>query len=131
MKKWIPFKLALSIFLGFATLAMLFHLLVLLGIVPADIVWGGRLQSRIELIQMESISLLLLAFMAVIVSMKARWILPKFYKIADYLVWLIPLLFFLNTLGNTQALNVTERIIFTPITFLLTLISLRIALEKT
>ena len=131
MKKWIPFKLALSIFLGFATLAMLFHLLVLLGIVPADIVWGGRLQSRIELIQMESISLLLLAFMAVIVSMKARWILPKFYKIADYLVWLIPLLFFLNTLGNTQALNVTERIIFTPITFILTLISLRIALEKT
>lgn len=131
MKKWIPFKLALSIFLGFATLAMLFHLLVLLGIVPADIVWGGRLQSRIELIQMERISLLLLAFMAVIVSMKARWILPKFYKIADYLVWLIPLLFFLNTLGNTQALNVTERIIFTPITFLLTLISLRIALEKT
>ena len=131
MKKWIPFKLALSVFLGFATLAMLFHLLVLLGIVPADIVWGGRLQSRIEIIQMESISLLLLAFMAVIVSMKARWILPKFYKIADYLVWLIPLLFFLNTLGNTQALNVTERIIFTPITFLLTLISLRIALEKT
>ncbi len=131
MKKWIPFKLALSIFLGFATLAMLFHLLVLLGIVPADIVWGGRLQSRNELIQMESISLLLLAFMAVIVSMKARWILPKFYKIADYLVWLIPLLFFLNTLGNTQALNVTERIIFTPITFILTLISLRIALEKT
>lgn len=131
MKKWIPFKLALSVFLGFATLAMLFHLLVLLGIVPADIVWGGRLQSRIELIQMESISLLLLAFMAVIVSMKARWILPKFYKIADYLVWLIPLLFFLNTLGNTQALNVTERIIFTPITFLLTLISLRIAWEKT
>ncbi|MHA8053818.1 hypothetical protein [Aquirufa sp. OSTEICH-129A] len=131
MKKWIPFKLALSIFLGFATLAMLFHLLVLLGIVPADIVWGGRLQSRNELIQMESISLLLLAFMAVIVSMKARWIFPKFYKIADYLVWLIPLLFFLNTLGNTQALNVTERIIFTPITFILTLISLRIALEKT
>lgn len=131
MKKWIPFKLALSVFLGFATLAMLFHLLVLLGIVPADIVWGGRLQSRNELIQMESISLLLLAFMAVIVSMKARWILPKFYKIADYLVWLIPLLFFLNTLGNTQALNVTERIIFTPITFILTLISLRIALEKT
>ena len=130
MKKWIPFKLALRVFLGFLALAMLFHLLVIFGMVPADIVWGGRVQSLVELIRMESISILLLVFMALVTAIKARWVFVKIGKLADYVVWLIPLLFLLNTLGNMQALNAMERFIFTPITFLLTLISLRIALEK-
>ncbi|MCZ2479673.1 hypothetical protein G9H64_01760 [Aquirufa nivalisilvae] len=130
MKKWISFKLSVQIFLGFIFLAILFHLLVMAGVVPPDIVWGGRLQSQDELIKMESISLIILVFMALIIAIKARWIFFKIAKVADYVVWLIPLLFFLNTWGNLQALNAMERFIFTPITLVLTLISLRIALEK-
>ncbi|CAM3873966.1 hypothetical protein [Aquirufa aurantiipilula] len=130
MKKWISFKLSVQIFLGFIFLAILFQLLVMAGLVPPDIVWGGRLQSQDELIKMESISLIILVFMALIIAIKARWIFFKIAKLTDYVIWLIPLLFFLNTLGNSQALNPMERFIFTPITLVLTLISLRIALEK-
>jgi len=130
MKKWISFKLSVQIFLGFIFLAILFHLLVMAGIVAPDVVWGGRVQSQDELIKMESISLIILVFMALIIAIKARWIFFKIAKLTDYVIWLIPLLFFLNTLGNSQALNPMERFIFTPITLVLTLISLRIALEK-
>lgn len=130
MKKWISFKLSVQIFLGFIFLAILFHLLVMAGMVAPDVVWGGRVQSQDELIKMESISLIILVFMALIIAIKARWIFFKIAKLTDYVIWLIPLLFFLNTLGNSQALNPMERFIFTPITLVLTLISLRIALEK-
>lgn len=130
MKKWISFKLSVQIFLGFIFLAILFHLLVMAGIIAPGVVWGGRVQSPNELIKMESISFIILVFMALIIAIKARWIFFKIAKVADYVVWLIPLLFFLNTWGNLQALNAMERFIFTPITLVLTLISLRIALEK-
>ncbi|MHA8097905.1 hypothetical protein VR479_01255 [Aquirufa aurantiipilula] len=130
MKKWISFKLSIQIFFGFIFLAILFHLLVMAGLVPPDIVWGGRLQSQDELIKMESISLFILVFMALIIAIKARWIFINITKVTDYVIWLIPLLFFLNNWGNLQALNAMERIIFTPITLVLTLTSLRIALEK-
>ena len=130
MKKWISFKLSVQIFLGFIFLAILFHLLVMAGIIAPDVVWGGRIQSPHELIKMESISLIILVFIALIIAIKARWIFFKIAKLTDYVIWLIPLLFFLNTLGNSQALNPMERFIFTPITLVLTLISLRIALEK-
>lgn len=130
MKKWISFKLSVQIFLGFIFLAILFHLLVMAGIVAPDVVWGGRVQSQDELIKMESISLIILVFMALIIAIKARWIFFKIAKLTDYVIWLIPLLFFLNTLGNSQALNAMERFIFTPITLVLALISLRIAVEK-
>lgn len=130
MKKWISFRLSVQIFLGFIFLAILFHLLVMAGMVPSDIVWGGRLHSQDELVKMESISLIILVFMALIIAIKARWIFFKIAKLTDYVIWLIPFLFFLNTLGNSQALNSMERFIFTPITLVLTLISLRIALEK-
>ncbi len=130
MKKWISFTLAVRVFLGFIFLAILFHLLVMAGVVPPDIVWGGRVQSQEELIKMESISLFILVFMALIVAIKARWVFFQIGKVADYVIWLIPLLFFLNTLGNLQALNAMERFIFTPITLVLALISLRIAVEK-
>lgn len=130
MKKWISFKLSVQLFLGFIFLAFLFHLLVMAGMVPSDIVWGGRVQSQDELIKMESLSLIILIFMAFLITLKARWIFRKIAGLSDYLVWLIPILFFLNTLGNMQALNAMERLIFTPITLVLTLISLRIALEK-
>lgn len=130
MKKWISFRLSVQIFLGFIFLAILFHLLVMAGMVPSDIVWGGHVQSQDELIKMESISLIILVFMALIIAIKARWIFFKIAKLTDYVIWLIPFLFFLNTLGNSQALNSMERFIFTPITLVLTLISLRIAIEK-
>ncbi|RXK48761.1 hypothetical protein [Aquirufa rosea] len=130
MKKWIPFKLSVQLFLGFILLAILFHIGVIAGLIPPDMVWGGRIQSPNDLIKMESVSMVILIIMAFIITLKARWIFPKIARLSGYLIWLIPLLFFLNTLGNMQALNATERFVFTPITFLLALISLRIALEK-
>ena len=46
------------------------------------------------------------------------------------ILWLMFLLFLLNTLGNIFSLNKFEQLTFTPVTLVLSLLSLRLALEK-
>ena len=53
-----------------SALVMIFHLAVLAGVVPADIVWGGRTGSRSELVAMETVSLAVNAFLALTVLLR-------------------------------------------------------------
>jgi hypothetical protein len=46
MKRRISEKFATNALLIMFSLVMVFHVLVLLGIIPFDIVWGGRLKSK-------------------------------------------------------------------------------------
>lgn len=45
MKKLISVKLAGNILLAALGLLLIFHILVLLGAIPPDIVWGGMIQG--------------------------------------------------------------------------------------
>ncbi len=51
-------------------------------------------------------------------------------KTARVVAWMLFTLFLLNTLGNFFSKNSLETYLFTPITALLALFSLRIALDK-
>ncbi|NTS41176.1 hypothetical protein HRG84_09705 [Flavisolibacter sp. BT320] len=106
---------------------VVFHILVLTGVVPYTIVWGGRLTSKAEMIQFELISIASLVLMLFVVLLHAGLVRislrPLFFKIA---FWVMAGLFLLNTIGNMESLNETERLIFTPVTFLLFLFSLRL-----
>jgi hypothetical protein len=106
---------------------VLFHILVLGGTVPYTIVWGGRLTSQAEMIQFELISIASILLMLFVVTAHAGMVRlrlqPLFYKIA---LWIMAGLFLLSTIGNMESLNETERLIFTPVTFLLFLFSLRL-----
>ena len=53
-------------------LLFVFHLLVLFGIIPPTIVWAGKLKNSKDLIQLESISLLVLVIASVLVMLKMR-----------------------------------------------------------
>ncbi len=46
------------------------------------------------------------------------------------LLWLMFAMFALNTIGNLLSKNLTEALIFTPLTLLLALFSFRLAVEK-
>jgi hypothetical protein len=54
----------------------------------------------------------------------------KFVKVVKVGVWIVFFYFLLNTVGNLTSGITTEKLIFTPITILLTLLAFRVAIEK-
>jgi hypothetical protein len=131
MKKWISAKLAGNILLAAFGFLFLFHILVLLGVIPADIVWGGMIQdAQTNLITLEVIALLVTGLFMLIIAAKLGYMKAgRFSGIVNIGVWLIFVFLLLNTLGNLASGVSFENLVFAPITILLALCALRLAIE--
>ena len=113
------------------SLMILFHLLVLFSVIPYDMVWGGRLESRQQMLRFESVSILLNLGMLVITGIKAGMIKWRVRAVfITILLWIMFVLFALNTLGNLMSVSLLEKAIFTPFTAILALSCLILALDK-
>lgn len=123
----IPFLIAARLIIGISILLLLFHTLVILEIIPYNIVWGSRLNSYNEMIQFEVVALILNAGLLVITWIKIK---NKRNAFISLLLWAYAGLFALNTIGNLLSKNMFEMIVFTPMTILLGLLCVRVALEK-
>lgn len=130
MKRHISEKFAANALLIIFILVMLFHALVLIGVIPFDMVWGGRLKSKDEMIPFEITSIALNSVMLGIVMMQAGLVKvnvkPIVLKVA---FWCMFVIFAINTVGNIFSNNELERLIFTPLTLLLAVFSLRLAIK--
>lgn len=106
-----------------------FHLLVLTGVIPFGIVWGGRLQSHEQMVQFETVSIgLNLLMLAVVAAAAGLLRVPLPGLVLKGALWLMTALFLLNTVGNVLAATALERLLFTPLTLLLAVLSCRLAL---
>ncbi|PJZ53033.1 hypothetical protein [Leptospira adleri] len=102
-----------------------FHFLILIGVIPYTIVWGGRLENLQQMYGFEAVSILLNSFFLFVILMERRCIRRYFSNsVLKVILWGMVVLFFLNTLGNLNSLNQLESIVFTPITFLIALFCL-------
>ncbi|MGN6342298.1 MAG: hypothetical protein ACTHML_15095 [Ginsengibacter sp.] len=131
MKKIISESTAANSLLVVLSAIVIFHFLVIVHIIPYQIVWGGRMQNRNQIINLELISIIINLIMMVVILVKTgiisfstsgRWM--------RLLFWMMFAFFLLNTLGNLVSLNQVEKFIFTPITLFLSFCSLRLALTK-
>ena len=131
MKKFITERVAINGVLTILSLIAIFHLLVMLRIIPFEIVWGGRLKDQSQMLIFETVSVIINLIMLAVVVIKAGFlkvsINPMIIKIA---LWIMFGLFLMNTIGNLFSNNEIEKIVFTPLTFILSLFSLRIAISK-
>ncbi|TGL98023.1 hypothetical protein EHQ76_13400 [Leptospira barantonii] len=101
----------------------IFHLLVLTQIIPYTIVWGGRLTSLEEMYIFEILSIILNSFfiwIGLIRTGNVKAIIPQ--KTITVILWIMAVLFSLNTIGNIVSQNDLERIIFTPVTTILAIL---------
>jgi hypothetical protein len=131
LKKVISQRVASLGLLILFLLVIIFHILVLVQIIPYQIVGGGRLENVTQMIRFESISVALNLFMLTLVAIKSgylKWRLDR--RWIQIGLWIMVALFSLNTVGNLLAINDLERWIFTPLTLLLAVFSLRLAIEK-
>lgn len=132
MKHILSAKLAANLLLILFGFLIVFHLAVLLNLLPSNIVWGGQAAaSPAALRTLELVSLALTILFALVVAARAGYLpVGRFQKAITILLWLIFAYLLLNTLGNLAAASLLEKLIFTPLTLLAALLTLRLAIEK-
>lgn len=97
-------KTAIKIILGVLVPVMLFHLSIILKIVPYEFTWGGKLKNDSEMYVFETISILINLFLFSILLIKGMYLkafIPM--KIVNIALWVFLVLFGLNTIGNLLA----------------------------
>ncbi len=108
-------NLAVTGLIGALSALLLLHTAILLGWVPHDRVWGGRLKSRRDVYRFEALSLLLtLAFLSVALQRAGvRVGLPE--VVVHYGLWLMGIVFVASAVGNLLSKNKFERRVMTPL----------------
>jgi len=129
--KKISMQMAANITLIILLCVLIFHILVLVGVIPFNIVWGGRLENVSQMYLFETVSLLINLIIMSVVGMKVGYI--KNYlngKVINAILWFLVVLFMLNTVGNVVSLSALEAIVFTPLTLFSSLLFYRMAIEE-
>ncbi|MCC3154181.1 hypothetical protein Q3A66_04785 [Hymenobacter sp. BT770] len=104
------------------------HVLVVAGVIPFAVVWGSRLRDHSQMVTFEAVSLTVTLLMLAAVAVQARYVKIRIpHRVMTVVFSLMFLLFLANTAGNLVSKNELEKLIFTPMTLLLTLFSLRVA----
>jgi membrane protease YdiL (CAAX protease family) len=109
-------KNSIKIFLGLLFSVILFHICIIIKLIPYNIAWGGRLSNDNEMYVFETISILINLFLAWILSMKGNLVKFKFTdKTINTILWIFFGIFVLNTVGNILAKTNFEKF-FTVLT---------------
>lgn len=111
------------------SLFLILHFIIIMKIIPYSLVWGGRLKSDKEMYRFEIFSVLMNILFIFVILLQANMVeidFPK--KIISYNLWLMTGLFLLNTAGNVTSKNKIEQMLIAPITILLSIFSLILAL---
>ena len=130
MNKLITEKIASNIVITILSLVVVFHVLILMNFIPYNIVWGGKIKNKSQLFRFEMISIAVNLLILIIVLMKAKVINVVInQKIVTISLWVIAALFMINTIGNLLSTNDFERFVFTPLTIVLSVFCLKLALS--
>lgn len=127
MKTIISAETAIKIMLSLLGLVMAFHILVIIQVIPYTIVWAGKLNTLKEMYQFEGSSIFINAMLIVVLLIKGEYLhLPVSNQFISIVLWMFVFLFAINTVGNLFAKTNTEKFIFTPLTFISSLLIFRI-----
>jgi len=125
------YKVALWGLIFLFTAALVFHLLVMGGVVPSSMVWGGRIHDRDQMLTLETFSLFTNSLFLFIVLLKAEIIKIGVPNLVIQIgLWVMSAMFLLNIAGNFFSQNSLEKAIFTPVTFLSAIFCIILALKK-
>jgi hypothetical protein len=135
MKNLISFKFASSASILVYGLLLIFHIALSIGaglfdFIPLDIVWGGKMKTKEQLIGFELVAFFVVLFCLFLTLVKTEHIkIAKLYKVSHYSMWFLFAYFLLNTAGNLASKTSFEKSMSIA-TILLSICALRLALEK-
>ena len=114
-------ELALLGLISIYSLTIVFHILVLIKVIPYKIVWGSKLKTDSDMFKLETVSVILNIFFLLIILSISNYIPFSINeRVLTVLLWLMAVLFLFNTVVNMLSKNKLEKLIFTPVTIILT-----------
>ena len=129
--KRINMKIAANAMIILNLCLVIFHILIMVRIIPYNIVWGGRLENVSQMYVFETASLTINLAIIAVIGIKIGYIKPYISKkVVNIILWGLVILFSLNTVGNIVSTNSLEAIMFTPITIIAAILCCRLAIEK-
>ena len=103
-------RIAVKIMISLVVAVTLFHLSIILKIIPYEITWGGRLQNDSEMYVFEIISITINIFLGFNLLIKGGYIKQVIsLRIVNITLWIFLILFGLNTIGNIIAKTYFEK----------------------
>ena len=104
-------RIAIKLMLSIIIAVTIFHLSILLKIIPYEITWGGRLKNDSEMYVFETISILVNFILGLTLLIKGNYIKQIIsLKSVNIILWIFLILFGLNTIGNIFAKTNFEKI---------------------
>tara|TARA_B100000035_G_scaffold135240_1_gene115281 strand:+ start:4131 stop:4535 length:405 start_codon:yes stop_codon:yes gene_type:complete len=103
-------KINIKILLWLIAAVTLFHLAILIKIIPYEITWGGKLKNDAEMYLFESISILINLFLAYLLLIRVEYVhklIPS--KVVNIILWIFLFIFGFNTIGNIFADTLFEK----------------------
>lgn len=97
----------------------LMHLLVIGGVIPYEYVGGGRYPDLTAARVGEVFAALVSALFAGVAAARGRWLHRPGDRSLRVLLWIMAILFAVNTLGNLAAVTTVEMVVAAPVTALL------------
>lgn len=127
MSRLITYRMAVNAMLLLPAIVIVFHLLIIGGVIPYTIVWGGRLTNQSEMLRFESVSIAINLLVMLVIAMESgiiKRLVPQ--KALTVVLWGLFGLFVANTVANLFSVTMFERIVFTPLTLLFALFTFRV-----
>jgi len=104
------------------SLIIVFHLGIIVKVIPYDIAWGGRLKDDNDMYVFELISVFVnLILVAILMIKQGRLKIQLKQKIVNAILWVFLFVLILNTVGNLLSKRTFERV-FSVATLVLALL---------
>jgi len=124
-------RTAANVLLAGLGVLVIFHALMILGVLPADIAWGGRADAAGNVVLLEVVGLVVTLLFAAVVAAKAGYLGARpAGRLVTVAMWIVFGYFVLNVAGNLVSTSSLERAIFTPVSAILALLALRVAMSR-
>lgn len=112
------------------SLVTVFHLCIVVKLVPYKIAWGGRLKNDFEMYVFEAISIIINLFLISVLLIKGSYLKVQMNgKVINTVLWVFFFIFTLNTIGNIIAKTTFEKL-FSVLTFLSVVFIWKILMKK-
>lgn len=103
-------KISANILIALISLVILFHISVIVKLIPFEIVWGGQITNEQEMYIFEVVSILINALLLLTILTKVNYITLSIpLKVVDVILWVFVWLFLINTIGNLFAETYLEK----------------------
>ena len=129
VRRKIGFKTAGKLLVIAFSLLAAFHVLVLTGVVPPEIVWGGHAaESPGSLLMLELVALGMICLFTVFIAVRTGLIgISRFPIMFEAGSWLVFGYLLFNTFLNFASGVSAEKLIFTPVSIVLAVLAFRVA----